>query len=842
MIGSHLGPYEIVAPIGAGGMGEVYKARDTRLGRDVAIKVLPAEFADDPDRLRRFEQEARAVAALDHPNILSIHDVGTHECAPYLVTELLEGESLRQRLNGGAMPVRKAVEIAMQITQGLAAAHEKGIVHRDLKPGNVFITKDGHVKILDFGIAKLVPPRTAEGLEVATTVVEATARGAMLGTVGYMSPEQVRGQRVDQRSDIFSFGCVLYEMLSGNAPFKRDTPADTITAILVKEPAPVSAPDAEIPAALQGIVQQCLEKSPEDRYSSAHDIALALRMLRGPEEEGTKTPPPRANSRLPRILAYGAAGLLAAAALSLVLVQRMSRPAPTLVPSLVALPCKIYGAPEVAYLTDAVPATLSTLLGQVEGVETRVPPTSTEVDKLGSDRGRLADAYRVTTFVVTSLVAEHERFAFNVQLVDPGSGRVRWSREYVGSRDRYTDLVHQAAEGIRSALRPGAPPVPTTTVPSEVELAFRQGKYFSDRYNNRHLAADFDAAQAAFQRALTLDPHLATAAAEIGLLYEFRSEAVGWTGETSGQMETWAKRALVADSRCSKAWAVLSMLEMGKANPDSSQALHAAIKAASFGPSDPNAHNALGIALAWTSAALPIEPWCESSRIDPLYIYPPFNLVWYLDQLGRDEEALQWADRGLGVEPGNVVGLVSRAEVLAALGRIADASGVLNRLESNPEMMTSVLPMIPVPRLGVALAGADRNAIDISLAEVMRIVDRATVFDIYNMGFTPAVLLARHKRSDAALTFLEGCANHGAVPYYDLLALSPDLASLRSAPRFADVLERSRPGFAETVRTLDEARSRGELPAYLESPLADARRLLEDSAFAPRTGAPAKRD
>jgi eukaryotic-like serine/threonine-protein kinase len=289
--GARLGPYEIVAPIGAGGMGEVYRARDTRLGRDVAIKVLPAEFAEDPERLRRFEQEARAVAALDHPNILAIHDVGTHEGAPYIVTELLEGESLRDRLGGGALQVRKAFEIAVQIAQGLAAAHEKGIVHRDLKPGNVFITKDGQVKILDFGLAKLAPSRTAEEKARATTVIEATKAGTMLGTVGYMSPEQIRGLSVDHRTDIFSFGCVLYEMLSGRSPFRKETTAETMTAILNEDPSALTGNGREFPPVLQGIVSRCLEKNPQDRFHAAHDLALDLALLARTSETSTRPGP-----------------------------------------------------------------------------------------------------------------------------------------------------------------------------------------------------------------------------------------------------------------------------------------------------------------------------------------------------------------------------------------------------------------------------------------------------------------------------------------------------------------------------------------------------------------------
>src|SRR5713226_8931284 len=206
--GTKLGPYEIQSPIGAGGMGEVYRARDPRLGRDVAIKVLPLSFAADTDRLRRFEQEARAVAALNHPNILAIYDIGTREGAPFIISELLEGESLRKRLSGGALPVRKAIEYAVQMAHGLAAAHEKGIVHRDLKPENIFVTRDGRVKILDFGLAKLTQPEGSV-LSDAATMASQTGPGVVMGTVGYMSPEQVKGHTADHRSDVFSFGTIL---------------------------------------------------------------------------------------------------------------------------------------------------------------------------------------------------------------------------------------------------------------------------------------------------------------------------------------------------------------------------------------------------------------------------------------------------------------------------------------------------------------------------------------------------------------------------------------------------------------------------------------------------------
>src|ERR1700719_4207030 len=259
--GTKLGPYTIQSPLGAGGMGEVYRASDTRLGREVAIKVLPESFASDADRLRRFEQEARAIAALNHPNILAVHDIGVQDGIRYIVTELLEGRSLREQLNEGALPIRKALDYAKQISDGLAAAHGRGIVHRDLKPENVFCTREGRVRILDFGLAKQGLPQGAHAeatMNGATMPDVHTEPGMVMGTVGYMSPEQVRGAPSDHRSDLFSLGAILYEMLSGRRAFKRDTTAETMTAILKQDPPDLSGTNAAISPGLQRIVQRCL--------------------------------------------------------------------------------------------------------------------------------------------------------------------------------------------------------------------------------------------------------------------------------------------------------------------------------------------------------------------------------------------------------------------------------------------------------------------------------------------------------------------------------------------------------------------------------------------------------
>jgi eukaryotic-like serine/threonine-protein kinase len=272
-----LGPYEIKSQIGAGGMGEVYRARDGRLNRDVALKILPESFARDSDRLRRFEQESKAVAALNHPNIVAIYDVGEYNGSPYLVSELLEGENLRTVINRGPIPPRKVVEYAVQVANGLAAAHAKGVVHRDLKPENLFVCRDGRVKILDFGLAKLSPKGDPE-LE-ATMTSSHTGVGVVMGTASYMSPEQVRGEGVDARTDMFAFGAVLYEMLSGKRAFQRDTPPETMTAILRDDVPEMTDLQPPPPPALDRIVRRCLEKNPEQRFQSAKDLAFGLESL-----------------------------------------------------------------------------------------------------------------------------------------------------------------------------------------------------------------------------------------------------------------------------------------------------------------------------------------------------------------------------------------------------------------------------------------------------------------------------------------------------------------------------------------------------------------------------------
>ena len=299
--GTKLGPYEVVSAIGAGGMGEVYRARDTRLDRTVAIKVLPQSLANDADRLLRFEQEARVLSTLSHPNLLGIYDVGAEAGIHYLVSEYLEGHTLRERMSAGLLPQRKVSEYALQIANGLAAAHDKGIVHRDLKPENIFVTSDDRVKILDFGLAKQLPAAGLTGETATLTTPAPTAAGTVMGTVGYMSPEQVRGQAVDHRSDIFSLGAILYEMATGKRAFQGESGVETMNAILKDDPPEIDPAQIKISPGLDRIVRHCLEKNPANRFQSARDLAFALGALSGSDSTAAlrAAPAQRKRSWLP---------------------------------------------------------------------------------------------------------------------------------------------------------------------------------------------------------------------------------------------------------------------------------------------------------------------------------------------------------------------------------------------------------------------------------------------------------------------------------------------------------------------------------------------------------------
>ena len=523
--GTHVGPYEVLSLLGAGGMGEVYRARDERIGRDVAIKVLPPEFASDPDRLRRFQQEARAAGQLNHPNILAVHDVGTHESAPYIVTELLEGETLRDRLRAGDLTVRRAVETAIQIARGLSAAHERGIVHRDLKPANVFITKDGHVKILDFGIAKLVAPRRFGEPAQATTVVEATEEGAALGSVGYMSPEQVRGLPVDHRSDIFSFGCVLYEMLSGGPPFKRDTAADTASAILHEDPVPLSS---GIPRGLERIVRRCVEKRPEDRFQSARDLGFALQA----EAEALAAPSaPGPASRPRRWVWVGAAALVAlgvaAGSLYLVVSRGRSRGPGAPVPSgqirsIAVLPlANLSGDPAQEYFSDGMTEELITSLSKISALKVISRTSVMQFKGTKKPIPEIAAALGVDGVIEGSVLRVGDRVRITAQLISATTDTHLWAESY--ERDLrdvlalQSEVARAVAGEIKAALTPQerAGLASSRPVNPEAHEEYLKGKF----YLNKMTPEGYEKGLAHLKRAVEIDSKNPLAYAALALGY-----------------------------------------------------------------------------------------------------------------------------------------------------------------------------------------------------------------------------------------------------------------------------------------------------------------------------------
>jgi len=411
--GTRLGPYEILAPIGAGGMGEVHRGFDSRLGRQVAIKVLSEHLARDPQALARFEREARAVAALSHPNILAIHDFGRDQSVIYAVTELLEGETLRARLRRGVLLWREAVATGISIADGLAAAHTKGIIHRDLKPENIFLTSDGRVKILDFGLARV---KRAAAIPTATSAPTTTQSGVVMGTVGYMSPEQVRGGKTDTPSDIFSLGCVLYEMVSGRMAFARDTPVQIMTAILEQPPQPLTVSEA-IPAEVEHIILRCLVKNPADRTHSAHDLTLALKGVLDGSETRFGNSAPRRPVRNVRWIA--AVIVLALVSVAVWWLSRSIRP----IDSLAVLPFAHTGAAQDdEYLSDGITDNIIGGLSQLPRLRVMARSTVFRYKGRSVDPQSIGRELKVGAVLTGALIRQGDNLIIRTELVDTGDG------------------------------------------------------------------------------------------------------------------------------------------------------------------------------------------------------------------------------------------------------------------------------------------------------------------------------------------------------------------------------------------------------------------------------------
>jgi eukaryotic-like serine/threonine-protein kinase len=505
--GTKFGPYKIISSIGRGGMGEIYRAQDPRLGRDVALKVLPQIFATNADRLRRFQQEARLTAALSHPNILAVYDVGTAELSPYVVSELLEGETLRDRLNCGPVPVRKAIDLSLQIASGLAAAHQKGIVHRDLKPENLFLTREGRIKILDFGLAQLATSQVDKTGEIAT-VDDGTAPGVLIGTVGYMSPEQVRGKSTDHRTDIFAFGVILYEMLSGRRTFDGDTSVDKLSAILTHDPPDLSASNRAIPPALDRVVRRCLEKKADERFQSVRDAAFALEAISVdsvPSSDGKR------RRRYLQNFGNGAARRSSTGiAPSGLRAQRSS---------IAVLPfVNLSDSPESDYFSDGLAEELIGALAAVPGLQVAARSSSFHFRGAGLDIHEIGKELNVGSILEGSVRKSGTQLRIIVQLINVVDGFLLWSRKY----DREMADIFEIQEEIARTIVPeialgrkvSMPLTPPTCDPEAYDL-YLQGRF----HWNKRTAEDLQKAIECFQQAIARDSGFATALAGMADCY-----------------------------------------------------------------------------------------------------------------------------------------------------------------------------------------------------------------------------------------------------------------------------------------------------------------------------------
>jgi TolB-like protein len=664
--GTRVGPYEIVAQIGAGGMGEVYRARDTRLGRDVAIKVLPAEFASEPDRLRRFEQEARATASLSHPNILDVHDVGTFEGVPYLVEELLEGESLKERLVGGALAVPEAVRISCEVAKGLSAAHGKGIVHRDLKPANVFLGRDGQVKILDFGLAKLVegvPLGEADTLTHAPT--GATEFGRVLGTVAYMAPEQARGLPVNQRADVFAFGVVLYEMVSGERPFRGETATDTVAAILTKEPAALRA---SVPPGLVEVIGTCLAKEPEERYGSGHDVLAALEGVRSEETAPLRLSLKRAVRRRPWVVGANAVIALVVLALALDVGGLRGRllggAAEGRIDSLAVLPLEnLSGDPGQEYLAAGMHDALITNLGQLVGLK-RVIARGSVLRFKGTSAPpkEIARELNVSGLITGSVLRSGDRVRVTAQLIDPATQAQVWAHSYEASlRDVLSlenDIVAAITGEIKVQLTPQekarlatARPVNPETYEAYLKAMFHLYKKTPDGYAK---------GLALLQEAIDKNPTDPLPYAGLALAYPILYHGPGGTvppKEGFPRARAAALKALELDDNLAQAHLALAAIktyydwDWGGAEREFKRALE-------LNPNLPEAH-------AHYSWYLHLfgridEGLAEAKRaaeLDPLT--PVFTawVGWMYANLGENDKAIEWARKALELDPDATDGL-----------------------------------------------------------------------------------------------------------------------------------------------------------------------------------------
>jgi len=746
--GTQLGPYVIVSPLGAGGMGEVWRARDTRLDREVAVKVLPDHLAKNPEALERFEREARAVAALSHPNILAIHDFGSANGVVYAVMELLEGENLRSRMLRSALPWRKALEAVVAVADGLTAAHAKGMVHRDLKPENIFLTSDGRTKILDFGLARWSHPAAA-GTQVSAPTESMTEPGTVLGTVGYMSPEQVRGAALDARSDIFSLGCVLYELIAGRRAFSRPSAVETMSAILNEDPPEMKDSSRQIPAGLGQVIAHCLEKTPQQRFHSAHDLAFALRATLSGAETARPSPAPRRSKGLD---------------------------------SLAVLPfVNASGDPNTEYLSDGITESLINSLSQLPKI--RVIARSTVFRYKGRDvEAQTAGAeLNVRALLMGRVVQRGDTLSIQADLVDAADGSQLWGERY---NRRLADIfviedeiARQISEKLRTKLtgeqqkRLAKRPTQNT----EAYQLYLRGRY---HWNKRTREANHKAMEY-FQQAIEIDPAYALAYVGLGDCYGVLAVYGEMPPrEAAPKCKALVTKALEIDPTLAEAYSSLAVTAaLYDRDYATSERLHK--RALELNPNYPTAYH-------WYAHSLEavgrfeeaIAALKQGLDLDPLSLTLNAHLggvFYYRRQYDRAIEQLQ---KTIEMDPGFWVAHLYVAYACSQSGRHEQALTAAQKAVEASQGAPHAVAM-----LGYARAAAGHRAEAEKVLEDFQDWSRARYVPSYYMGLICAGLGDK----DRAFLWLEKALQERFV-LMCYLRVEPAFDGLRGDPRFAGLL------------------------------------------------------
>ena len=753
--GARLGPYEILAPLGAGGMGEVYRAKDSKLDREVAVKVLPESVARDREALARFEREAKAVAALSHPNILAIFDYGHQEGVAYAVMELLSGQTLRDRLDSGALTQKQAIDFGLQIARGLSAAHEKGIIHRDLKPENVFVSKDGHVKILDFGLAKRTELKPS-GQTSAPTESGATSPGTVMGTLGYMSPEQLKGKPVDHRSDIFSFGVVLYEMLSGQKAFKRDTAAETTVAILTQEPPDFSESGHPVSPALDHVVRHCLEKRADDRFQSIRDIVFALNEASGASQ--TASAPALSGGIAPagRRLAIGiAVAALGVVAAGVFLVGRLRSESGAAVPdhSIAVLPFVNMSDDKAnESFSDGISEELLNLLAKIPELEVTARTSSFAFKGKVIGIPEIARTLHVAHVLEGSVRKAGNQVRITAQLIRADTDTHMWSQTYDRKLDDIFAVQDEIAGDVVKQLKVtllGTAPKVRTTDPEAYAL------HLQARQLGRQLTKEaFQQSDELYRKVLAIDPRYVPA--WYGLAANFTNE--GNQGllpnkEGFGQAREAAMKALAIDPDYAPAYAGLGIIAMY--DNDLANAAEHFKRALALDPADLNVLSGSALLLASLGRldeALALEE--AIVRRDPVNVTTLYNLGNHQSNAGRFDAAVASYRTALSLAPGRGA---AHSQLSKALLLKGDPAGALAEIEQET---SEIDKMIALPMAYHAL-GRKADS-DTALAALIAKYEKDASFDI-------AYVYAFRGEADKAFEWLDKAVAYGDAGLSDIV-------------------------------------------------------------------------